>query len=92
MEYLFIESLNGEKKVNYDLVALRSKEFLGEHTKSVYFDRVKYLRGVALVNTSGEAEGKKLLEELVQGAKTPEYLKGLARTELSSLVLKNKTL
>tara|TARA_Y100001936_G_C16087049_1_gene682550 strand:+ start:1759 stop:4551 length:2793 start_codon:yes stop_codon:yes gene_type:complete len=92
LEYLFIESLNGEKNVNYDLISLKSKEFLGEHKGSIYKDRVKYLRGVSLVNTSQEDEGKKVLEELVEGEKTPGYLKGLARTELSSLVLRNKTL
>ncbi|MCO4752995.1 MAG: hypothetical protein KC478_00865 [Bacteriovoracaceae bacterium] len=92
LEYLYIESLNGEKTVNFELVGMKTKEFLGDHSKSEYADRVKYLRGVALVNSSDEQQGKKLLEELVNAAEAPEYLKGLARSELSSLVLKNKTL
>ena len=92
LEYLYIESLNGEKKADYALVERKAKEFTAEHKESVYGDRVKYLRGVALINVSNQDEGKQLLEELINGDKTPEYIKGLARSELSSLALKNKTL
>lgn len=92
LEYLYIESLNGEKKTNHALVERKTKEFLAEHKESSYGDRVKYLRGIALINVSNQEEGKRLLEELINGDKTPEYIRGLARSELSSLTLKNKTL
>lgn len=92
IEYLYIESLNSEKKTDYALLERKTGEFLAEKKESVYEDRVKYLRGVALIRAADEGEGKRLLEELVNGKETPEYIKGLARSELSSLVLKNKTL
>ena len=37
-------------------------------------------------------EGIKVLKALINNNETPEYLKGLARSELSTLALKNKTL
>ena len=55
-----------------------------------YFDRIKYLKGVGLVNTKQINEGKKLLKELIDDSGVPAYLKGLARTELSTIELKNR--
>lgn len=92
LEYLYIESLNGESKVNHELVTMKSKEFLDEHKGSAYTDRVKFLRGAALIKVAKADEGKALLEELINGEGTPEYIRGLARSELSSLMLKNKSL
>jgi hypothetical protein len=53
---------------------------------------VKFLKGVSLIQTSQEAMGEKVLKTLLNNNETPEYLKGLARTELSTLAIKNKTL
>lgn len=91
-EYLYVESLFGEGKPNYKLLLTKSTEFIKAHKKSTYLNRIKFLKGVAFIQTSQEGKGKKLLEELVNNKETPEYLKGLARSELSTLALKNKTL
>jgi hypothetical protein len=47
---------------------------------------------VSLVNTESTGEGKKILKEIIDSKDAPEYLKGLAKTELSTIELKNKTL
>tara|TARA_B100001971_G_C18268012_1_gene596296 strand:+ start:54749 stop:57517 length:2769 start_codon:yes stop_codon:yes gene_type:complete len=92
IEYLTIESISSERAINYNTLSQRTSEFLKEYDKSEYKNRVKYLNGLALVNTAETDLGKKVLEELINDKETPEYIKGLARTELSSLALKNKTL
>lgn len=91
LEYLYIESLNGDANSDNSLIGKKAKAFLAEHEESTYSDRVKYLRGVALIKSSNQDEGKLLLEELIGAEGTADYLKGLARTELSSLALKNRT-
>jgi len=92
IEYLTIESISSQANVNYESLKMRTSEFLKEYKETLYKDRVKFLNGLALINTSNEELGKQLLEELVNEPETPEYIKGLARSELSSLVLKNKKL
>lgn len=91
-EYLYIESLFGEKDVDYKVLLLKSNDFISTFEKSTYNNRINFLKGIGLIKTSKESEGKKLLEELVNKKETPEYLKGLARSELATLALKNKTL
>lgn len=91
-EYLYVESLFGEVKTNHKLLLRKASEFAQAHSKSTYINRIKFLKGVAFINTSQEGKGKKLLEDLINNNETPEYLKGLARSELSTLALKNKTL
>jgi outer membrane protein assembly factor BamD (BamD/ComL family) len=92
IEYLIIESLSSETNVDFKTLQARSVEFLNEYKKTLYKDRVKLLNAIALINTSQVDEGKQILEDLINGNETPEYIKGLARSELSSLVLKNKKL
>ena len=45
-----------------------------------------------MINTKQIEEGKKVLQELIQDEAVPAYLKGLAKTELSTLELKNNAL
>ena len=91
-DYLYIESLFGEKKVDYKVMIMKANDFISTFKKSTYNNRVSFLKGVGLLKTSQEAKGKKLLEGLINKKETPEYLKGLARSELATLALKNKTL
>ena len=91
-EYLYIESLFGEKKAKYKLLLKKTSEFASAHKSSTYLNRISFLKGVALIKTSQEGKGKELLEKLINKNETPEYLKGLARSELATLALKNKTL
>lgn len=90
-DYLYIESLFSEKKINYSLLKRKTKEFLDENQKTDYLSRVSYLNGVALINDNQVELGKKVLDKLIKENKTPSYIKGLARTELSSLELKKRT-
>ena len=91
-DYLFMESLFSESKVDYKRLDTATSRFLKENKNSPYQDRVNYLRGVSLVNTESTGEGKKILKEIIDSKDAPEYLKGLAKTELSTIELKNKTL
>jgi hypothetical protein len=91
-DYLYIESLYSEQTVQYKLLKTKTKEFVEGNLKSEYISRVKYLRSVSLINTGDEINGKKLLRELLNDKNAPDYLKGLARSELSTLELRNRTL
>ncbi len=90
--YLYIESLFADKKIDYALLSTKTSEFLDENKESTYGYRVKYLRGVSLLNTENKQAGKALLEELISEKEVPNYLKGLARSELTALELNNRTL
>lgn len=92
IEYLLIESINSDKFANYSQLEQMTKGFLIEFKESTYFHRVKYLNGLALINNQKQDEGKDVLNEVINDEKTPSYIKGLARSELSSLIIKNKTL
>lgn len=90
-EYLLIESLFSKKK-NLVELKLRTKEFISEFKKSSYAPRIKYISAITHLNKNEKNEGKRILEKLLQEKDTPEYLKGLARSELTDLVLENKNL
>ena len=91
-DYLYLESLFSESDLDYKLLSRKSGEFINEFKSSNYLNRAEYLRGVSLINTNKLNEGKELLNNLIDREGVPEYLKGLVRSELSSLKLKNKTL
>jgi len=89
-EYLYLESLFSEKKVSYAQLKRKSNDFLASFKESSYRKRVTYLNGVSKINSDEIEDGKDILSKLLTDKEVPEYLKGLARTELSSLELKNK--
>lgn len=89
-EYLYIESVFSESKINYPLLSSKTAEFLKDHTKSAFQMRIKYLSGISLLNRDQVKEGKKVLNSLITQDGVPEYLKGLARSELSTLAIKDK--
>jgi len=91
-DYLYIESLFSEKNINYSLLRRKTTEFNDENSDSAYGNRITYLNGISLIKVNEVEKGKKILENLMSGKEVPEYLKGLARTELSSLKLQNRTL
>ncbi len=91
-DYLYIESLFSENKVNYKLLSMKTNEYLQDHKKDSYGYRVKYLRGVSLINTNKNSDGESILKELINDKEVPNYLKGLARSELSALELNRRTL
>jgi hypothetical protein len=95
-DYLYIESLFGSTEKEgtkiFKLLLTKTKEFLAAYKETAYKSRVKFLNGVSLIQNSQEANGKKILESLLDSTETPEYLKGLARTELSTLAIEKSTL
>lgn len=91
-DYLYLESLFSERSIDYKLLNKKTEEFIKENKDSKYNSRVHYLYAVSLLNTQEEKRGKDVLLKLIEDTTTPEYLKGLARSELSSLELKNRTL
>lgn len=91
-EYLYLESMHSEVQPNYDLLKRKSNEFIKAYKVSDYKNRTLYLNAISKINSNEVKDGKEILQELINGEKVPEYIKGLARTELSSLVLKERTL
>lgn len=87
-EYLLIESMFSNKKSLVEL-NLKTEEFLKEFKDSSYKSRVKYVSAITHLNSNKKLKGKEILEELLAEKDTPEYLKGLARSELTGLVLEN---
>jgi hypothetical protein len=91
-DYLYIESLFSENKVNYKSLERKTSEFISGNEKSDYVHRVKYLKGISSIKNGNAENGRKVLNEILTDKETPEYLKGLARSELTTLELMNKTI
>ena len=93
VSYLNIELLAGdEKDENFLLTEAKIKSFKKEFSKSIYSGRIDYLLGLSLLNNKKDDEGKKVLETLISDEGVDEHIKNLARSELSMLKIKNKTL
>lgn len=90
-EYLVIESLFDSKNSSLQ-VGLKANKFLNEFEKSSYAPRVKYINAMNYLEKNELKKGKIILEELLKEKDTPEYLKGLARSELTGLVLESKNI
>ena len=72
--------------------AAKIKDFKSEFKKSIYMGRINYLLGLSLLNNKKDAEGKKVFEELIGQDGIDEHIKDLARSELSMLKIKERTL
>ena len=88
--YLYVESLFSEKKVNYKMLTLKTNEFLKTHKKSGYKNRINFLNGISKINIGNIEDGKEILNSMITEKDVPEYLKGLARSELSTLAIEGK--
>jgi len=53
---------------------------------------VSYLQGLALIQNQKIKEGKELLNNLVNDKNVSDYIKELAKSELSLINIKEKTL
>ena len=69
-----------------------AKSFLKEYEKSEYRNRVKYLYGRHLIKINKDDEGKKFLNELVNDKDTEPYIKEMAKSELTLLNLRNRSI
>lgn len=93
LEYLTVEIKAGKasKEAFMSVEGLASK-FLSTHKDSLYTSRVNYLYGLSLIKNKKVKEGRGVLEELLKSENTSNYLKELAKTELSLLAIENRTL
>ncbi|WP_172867709.1 tetratricopeptide repeat protein [Halobacteriovorax marinus] len=93
VSYLNIELLAGdEKDASFMLMESKIKRFKEEFSKSIYLGRVNYLLGLALLNNKKNEEGREILEKLISEDGIDEHIKNLARSELSMLKIKERTL
>ncbi len=93
LEYLNVEILGGKgTAAAYLQLEPRIQGFLKEYPKSEFKGRVNYLLGLSFIKNKKNTEARKVLEELVRDNDVSSYVKELARSELSLLNIKEKTL
>ncbi len=91
--YLGIEITAGKgTTANYMLFEKKINEFKKLHPKSIYTGRVNYILGQAMVANQKVKEGREVFTALVNDKGTSDYLKELAKSELSLMNLKDRTL
>ena len=94
--YLCIEiSANkGIKETKENFMTLENKitDFKARHPKSIYLGRINYIWGQALVTNKQTKEGREVFTNLINDKDVSDYLKELAKSELSLLNLQEKTL
>jgi TolA-binding protein len=91
--YLGIEITKSQSDKG-NILALEKKviEFKAQNPKSVYLGRVNLILGQAYIQSKKTKEGKELLGSLVNDTTVSDYIKELAKSELSLLNLKEQTL
>ena len=84
-----IETVFGE---NTDESALlleaKINRFLKKYPKSSHIGRIRYLLGVVYIRNKKEDKGRNVFDSLLQDEQVSEYIKGLVRSELSLLRIK----
>ena len=90
--YLGIEINAGIKKENFMLFEKQINDFKKANPKSIYTGRVNYLLGQVMINNQKIKEGREIFTSLMNDKGTSDYIKELAKSELSLLNLKEKTL
>jgi len=91
--YLNLEILSGEgSSAAYLTLEGKITNFLKEYKNSIYYGRVSYLLGISYFKNKRDDEGKKILNSLIVDEKISSYIKELAKSELSLLKIKERTL
>jgi tetratricopeptide (TPR) repeat protein len=91
--YLSIEiSASKGTRENFMQFGKKITDFKVRHPKSSYIGRVNYIWGQALVLNQKTKEGKEVFTNLLNDKDASDYIKELAKSELSLLNLKEKTL
>ncbi len=72
--------------------SIEAKSFLENYPKSEYTNRVKYLYGRNLIKANKEQEGEEYLKQLIAGEDVAPYIKEMARSELTLLNLKRRSI
>jgi len=91
--YLGIEIVKGKNTAESSLeVEKKIVDFKKAYPKSIYLGRVNFLLGQTFIQNKKVKEGKEMLNELVNDKNVSDYIKELAKSELSLINLKEKTL
>lgn len=91
--YLYLETLASEEKPENNLILeSKIKNFFDNFDKSIYKDRITFLLGVAYVANKKEDEGRKVLQDLIKNKETSQTIKEMAKSELSLIDIKNRTI
>jgi len=93
VSYMAIEIL-ARKKGALSRMELIKKiiKFKKYFKKSSYMGRVSYLLSLVMISQKRISEGKKILNKLLNSKNVPKNIKELARTELSLLKIRDKTI
>ena len=89
--YLMVEMLNADGKKIKEL-GESIEQFKKNFKESIYLSRINYLHAMSLIKTNKESEALQLLEALIKDEKASDYIKELAKSELSLIKIKNRTL
>ncbi len=81
--YTLAEEYSVDKLKNARSIATVWKEFDRSFPQSEYHSRVKYIYGISLIKSFDKEKGIQVLKEILEDEKSPNYLKKLARTELT---------
>ncbi len=91
--YLNIELIAGKRTPKSSLILeARIKRFMKEFKKSTYKGRLSYLLAISLLENKKVEEGKKILGSILDDKSVSDYVKEMARSELSLLKIKERTL
>ncbi len=91
--YLLIENYASDDNAQSSLI-VESKiaQFKTEFTQSIYLGRINLLLGMAFLKNEKNQEAREVFETLVGDEKTPDVIKELARSELSLIRIKERTI
>ena len=91
ISYLNIEIMHGEDGEKL-ILEDRIRNFKMIYKKSIYSGRINYILGMTLLANKKMDDGKKVFLDLIKDEKTPEHIKQLAKSELSLIKIKEKTI
>ncbi len=90
--YQQLEYLGEKEKDNLVFLEEKFRKFLTDNKGSAYRGRVNYMLGSNLLKQNKTKEGKEILTQLLNDNKNSDYLREMARSELSIINIKEKTI
>ena len=91
MTYLLVENLDKKNKRD-DNYQTRLQDFIKDFPESVYLGRVKFLLGKYYLSKKNDVEGERVLTEVIGDIRIPNYIKELAKSELSTLKIERQSI
>jgi tetratricopeptide (TPR) repeat protein len=89
IKYLRLEVLFSKQNPN---ALTDAEKFVKNFEKSTYINRIKFLLGRENLRTNNLKKGEEILNGLINGNDVADYIKEMARAELTLLNLKKRTL